>query len=416
MIRVEWLIARRYLWGGRWEGFLHVMTGFSFLGISLGVATLIIVMSVMNGFRQELTQRTLQFNSHISVVPRGHFSMQEAEAFLKKARVHPEIHHIYPVVEGQAMLVAGGHSLGVMVRGLQAEDLERKSIVSKTLLAGSLSRFLESEDGILIGIRLAEKLNLQMGDVITLIAAQGDITPFGMIPRLQTFTIQGIFNSGLFHLDKTMAFLPFREAQVFFKSEGQVSFLEAYLQHPDRAMSLLPLFRQWGKPVAYHLIPWEKAHAGLFEALQIERNVMFLILTLIIVIAAFNIISGLFMLVKDKTSDIGILRTMGVSQRSILRIFLMVGSSIGVAGALVGTTLGVLFCHYIESIRQFFQSLTGRTLFDAEFYFLSKLPAILQYEEVILIVLITLGLTFLSTFYPAWRAARLNPVEALRYG
>ncbi|MBM3610685.1 MAG: lipoprotein-releasing ABC transporter permease subunit [Alphaproteobacteria bacterium] len=417
MLSLEWRIAKRYLWGQRRERFLHVMTGFSFLGISLGVATLIIVMSVMNGFRHELTEKTLQFNSHLSVIPRGEFSLNEANSFVSWAEKQSGIHHIYPVVEGQAMLIHKDQSVGLMVRGMLDKDLRKKPLIAETLVEGSLDNFFKEneEEGILIGIRLADRLDLHAGDVVTLIAPQGSMTPFGMVPRMQSFKIQGIFNSGMFQFDKTVAFLSFASAQSFFKMNHQVSQLESYLQEPEKAETYVKLFEAWMGQGTLRFVPWTKAHSGLFEALEIERNVMFLILTLIILIAAFNIISGLVMLVKDKTTNIAILRTMGATRGMVLRIFLLVGSTIGVVGAFLGTMIGVLFCHNIESIRQFFQSLTGRTLFDAEFYFLSKLPAIINYGEVGAILAMTLILSFLATLYPAWRAANLHPVEALRY-
>ena len=265
MLNVEWRIAKRYMWGSRREGFLHVITGFSFLGICLGVATLIIVMSVMNGFRHELSHKTLQFNSHLTVMPQEELTYLDAQRFITQAQKRPGMDHIYAVVEGQAMLTHKKQSMGLMVKGLPKDDLMRKKIIADTISEGSLQDFLNDEDGLLVGIRLAESLNLRVGDEITLIAPNGNLTPFGMSPRFQSFKVSGVFNSGMYQYDKNVAFLPFETAQSFFKLDQKVSHLEIYLKDPYTAdRHIAPLHLLMGeRPMRF--ITWSKAHAAFLR-------------------------------------------------------------------------------------------------------------------------------------------------------
>jgi lipoprotein-releasing system permease protein len=300
------------------------------------------------------------------------------------------------------------------VRGLRPADLQSLTIVSKTLSQGALARF-GSGDDVIIGAGLAQKMGVRPGGSITLIAPKGNVTPFGTTPRIKTYTVAGVFRIGMTQYDTSFIFMPLSEAQLFFDSQGGVSGVEVMVTDPDNDLGMLPRLQQAsGRGV--RLVPWQETNSSFFEALQVERNVMFLILTLIILVAALNIVSGLVMLVKDKSGDIAILRTMGASRGAVMRIFLIAGASIGVTGTLLGFAIGVLFCANIENIRQALSRLTGTTLFDPTIYFLSKMPAEMDPGEVTAVVVMALTLTLLATLYPSWRAARLDPVEALRYG
>jgi lipoprotein-releasing system permease protein len=412
-LRVALPIALRYLTFRRGEGFISVIAGFSCLGICLGVATLIIVMSVMNGFRQELTGKILDFNSHISLSS-PHNNLHEPETLLQKINPLENIKFAMPVVEGQAMLSFKGKSLGVMVRGVRTQDMQNHPSLSDKVVMGSFSQFSDNPDVISVGSKLFYHLNLSPGDSITLIIPDGNITPFGKVPRLKTFHVQVVFETGMYDFDRNFVFIPFETAQRFFNMGDRFSHMELFLKDPHKAPQMLETLHTV-LDMPWSAITWQNAHASFFEAIKIERNVMFIILTLIIIIAAFNIISGLVMLVKDKTRDIAILRTMGASKGVIMAIFFSAGSLIGIVGTVGGLGLGLLFCTYIEPIRQFLQYITGATLFNPELYFLSQLPVRIEFAEVFTVVGMSLCISFLATLYPAWRAAKLNPVEALRY-
>ncbi|MBF0168194.1 MAG: lipoprotein-releasing ABC transporter permease subunit [Alphaproteobacteria bacterium] len=409
----ERMVAMRYLRARRQEGFISVIAGFSLLGIGLGVATLIIVMAVMNGFRAELLGRILGLNGHLGVYGYAN-QLSNFDPLAEAVRSIPGVVHVSPTVEGQVMVTGRNHAQGAMVRGIRAKDLMSRKVVADNF-NGSIDAF-ERGEGVVIGSRMSVKLGLGVGDTLTMIAPKGQITAFGTVPRMRSYQIVGLFNVGMYEYDSSYVFVPLEEAQVFFqlKDKEAVTHLEVVLENPD----LVPRVRsEIAQKVgdAGSVYDWQQANSSFFNAVQVERNVMFLILTLIILVAAFNIISSLIMLVKDKGRDIAILRTMGATQGMIQRIFLLSGASIGVTGTLLGVCLGLAFSLNIESIRQLLQSLTGTDLFSAEIYFLSKLPARVDSGEVIQVVLMALGLSFAATIYPSWRAARLDPVEALRY-
>ena len=408
----EWMIALRYLRAKRKESFVSVISGFSLVGIALGVATLIIVMAVMNGFRHELLSRILGLSGHVVVQGYGG-ELMNFDAAAAKVRAVPGVVRVSPVVDGQVMATANSVSRGALVRGIRRDDLLKMTTVSKTLSPGALSRF-EGGDSVIIGWRLAQQLGIGPGMTITLIAPKGNVTPFGTTPRVKTYSIAGIFNIGMSEYDSSFIFMPLEEAQLYFNLGNGVSGLEAMVAQPDAVANYTPAIAQAVGPTA-RILTWQDVNSSLFGALEVERNVMFLILTMIILVAALNIVSGLIMLVKDKGGDIAILRTMGATRGAVMRVFLIAGASIGISGTILGFAIGVLFCQNIEAIRQFLSSLTGTQLFNPEIYFLSKMPAEMDTGEVVAVVAMSLTLSLLATLYPSWRAARLDPVEALRY-
>jgi lipoprotein-releasing system permease protein len=408
----EWLLSGRYLRARRKEGFISVIAGFSFLGIMLGVATLIIVMAVMNGFRKELLDKILGLNGHLLVQPMES-PLTDWKDVADRINQVQGIRLAAPVVDGQGLASSPYNASGVFIRGIRADDLNNLTSIAKNIKQGSLEGFDEGQ-GVAIGRRLADTLSLHAGDMITLISPKGAVTPFGTTPRIKPYRITAVFEIGMSEYDASFVFMPLAEAQAYFNRNNDVSAIEVFTTNPDR----IDVFRKSvmeaaGRPV--FLVDWRQRNSTFFNALQVERNVMFLILTMIVLVAALNIISGLIMLVQDKGSDIAILRTMGASQGSIMRIFLITGASIGVVGTFTGFFVGMLICLNIESIRQFLSWLTSTELFPPELYFLSKLPAEVDFGETSAVVIMALTLSFLATLYPSWRAARLDPVEALRY-
>ena len=408
----ERMVAMRYLRARRQEGFISVIAGFSLLGIGLGVATLIIVMSVMNGFRHELLGRVLGLNGHITVLGvMGKVDDFDADA--RTIRTIPGVVSVTPEVEGQVLATANDITSGALVRGMRQDDFRKHPILAKNIVSGSLDNFT-GNDVVIVGQRLADKLRIKVGDDITLISPQGSATAFGTVPRLKTYKLAATFNVGMYEYDSSFVYMPFEAAQVFFRLKGAASFLEVVINNPDSSVEISRLIGEKHIPNIYTVV-WQRTNASFFNALQVERNVMFLILTLIILVAAFNIISSLIMLVKDKGRDIAVLRTMGATRGMVMRIFLMSGASIGIVGTVAGVVLGLVFSLNIDTIKQWIESTFHAELFSPEVYFLTHLPAIVDPMEVAQVALMSLGLSFLATIYPSWRAARLDPVEALRY-
>ncbi len=410
--RFEWMVALRYLRARRQEGFISVIAWFSLLGIALGVATLIIVMSVMNGFRQELLTRILGLNGHLSVYGQTN-AMKNYEGLSKEIRTIRGVVSVTPMIEGQVMVTARGVAQGGVVRAFRPADLAKRKIIAGNMQQGSLADF-KGKNNIVIGDRLAQKLGVRVGDKVTLISPKGTVTAFGTMPRLKAYKLVGTFSIGMFEYDSSFIFMPLEAAQIYFKLPGAVTNLEVFGNNPETAPKLgTEIMLKLGGKARVH--DWQRANASFFNAIQVERNVMFLILTLIIVVAAFNIISSMIMLVKDKGRDIAILRTMGATRGMIMRVFFLAGASVGTIGTLAGFVLGLAFAENIESIRQWIQGLTGTDLFAAEIYFLSQLPAVVNPTEVITVVVMGLAMSFAATLYPSWRAAKLDPAEALRY-
>ena len=407
----ERMVAFRYLRARRQEGFVSVIAIFSLLGIALGVATLIIVMSVMNGFRADLLGRILGLNGDLGVYAMSG-GLVDFDAAAQTVREIPGVTRVTPIVEGQVMATSETGAAGALVRGIRPDDLRSLPLLANHIIQGSLADF--SDDGVAVGDRLARRLGLAVGSSITLVSPEGTATAFGTMPRVKTYNVVALFNVGMYEYDNSFIFVPLDAAQLFFRLPDAVSGLQVFTADPDRIREQRRLI---GAALAgrVRIVDWQQANSSLFNAVEIERNVMFLILTLIIVVAAFNIISSMIMMVKDKGRDIAILRTMGASRSMILRIFVLSGASIGVIGTIAGFVLGLVFTNNIEAIRQAIQRIIGTDLFAAEIYFFTRIPARIDSGEVAAVVVMALALSFLATLYPSWRAARLDPVEALRY-
>lgn len=408
----EWMIAKRYLRAKRKESFISIVSWFSLIGIALGVATLIIVMSVMNGFHKELMSKILGLNGHLTV-SFEYTPIKDYSDAVQKIESVKGVQFAAPLVIGQVMATAESGSQGVLIRGMRPEDLVRKPLLHNQIDATELQE-LKDREGVVIGIALARILNVQKGDRIKLIAPEAGATVIGLIPRMKTYKIIDTFDVGMYEYNASTIFMNIEDAQVFLNKRDEATDIEVMVSNPEN-------MDEYKAEIAskfdhsLRMVDWGMANQSLFNALAVERNVMFLILTLIILVAVFNIISSLTMLVKDKARNIAILRTMGASSTSILRIFITCGSMIGFVGTFAGGILGVSFALNIERIRQFLQSMTGITLFDPVIYFLTKLPAQLDVSSVIIVMLMALLFSVLATIYPAMRAAKLKPAEVLRY-
>ncbi len=413
----EFLIAWRYLKSKRKDGFISIITWLSLIGISLGVATLIIVMSVMNGFREEMLSKILGMNGHITVV--SNFAgddINDYKSLSSNISNIPSIKNekikVIPIIESQVMVAANNNSQGAMLRGIDYSDIQKIEPLYNGLKGINPTQFKEGE--VLIGTTLARKLGLFEGDEITITTAKGNVTAFGTIPRIKAYTIGGLFNTGMSTYDSDFVYMPLDYAQTFLDMEGVVNYIELFIENPDDADRIGNSINKMISPM-HRTISWKRQNSSFVSALNVERNVMFLILTLIILVASFNIISSLVMLVKEKSHDIAVLRTIGASKANVMKIFFLAGSFIGVVGTISGLGLGVLISENIEIVRQFFQSLTGTKLFPDDIYFLSELPSKIDYTEVFWVVIMSLAISFLATIYPSRKAARMQPIDVLRY-
>jgi lipoprotein-releasing system permease protein len=407
----EWMLSLRYLRSRRREGFISFIAAISFLSLTIGVAALIIVMAVMNGFRKELLDKILGLNGHMLLQPIDS-PLNDWDVVTMRVSQVPGVRLAAPMVEGQALASSPYNASGVLVRGIRGGDFAKLGSIASNIRSGTLEGFDEAQ-GVVIGRRLAEQLSLQVGDNLTLVSPRGAVTPMGMTPRIKPYRVVAIFEIGMSEYDATFVFMPLAEAQAYFNRPGDVTAIEIYVDNPDRVLAFRkPISDAAQRPT--YVIDWRQRNASFFGALQVERNVMFMILTLIVLVAALSILSALIMLVKDKTQNIAILRTMGATQGAVMRVFLITGTAIGVVGTLTGFVVGTVFCANIENLRQFLSWLTNTEIFPKEFYFLSRLPAEMDVGETAAVVILALTLSFLATLYPSWRAARLDPVEALR--
>ncbi|MGI5845735.1 MAG: lipoprotein-releasing ABC transporter permease subunit [Alphaproteobacteria bacterium] len=412
--RLEKKIAFRYL-RARGRGFGSVISWVSLLGIALGVATLIVVMSVMGGFHDTLLSRIVGMNGHV-VVYHQDGAIKDFDYLIEKIKsnkiVIENTNNIIPVLEGQAMVSANGKNSGTMVRGIRMNDLERKFQKGTKIYGTPLSKIQSGQ--LIMGAPLARMLRLTINNNATLISANGGTaTAFGTMPRIQSYPVATTFFVGMYEYDSGYIFMPLETAQKFLNSPDGVSHIDLFLKNSEKTDVVRNALSD-SLPNGFVVRDWRDLNRSFVGALQVESNVMFLILLLIVIVAAFNIVSSLVMLVKDKSRDIAVLRTFGVSRNSMMKIFILCGTSIGIIGAVIGTIVGVLVAKYIEPIRQFFQWITGRDLFPSELYFLSELPSRIEFWNVFGIAFIAIALAFLATLYPAWKAAKTDPVEVLR--
>jgi len=421
----EWLLAARYLRARRREGFISVISLFSFLGILLGVATLIVVMAVLNGFRSELLDKILGFQGHASVYSADTEPLQNYKDIEQRILEIPGVVRAIPLVEGQAMASSLRSNTGALVRGISDADIGKLPSIMNDKLRTAIKEpgvidekpsfvGFEASGGVAIGSRMAWRHQLGLGSNITIISPEGPDSVVGTAPRIRDYPVVAIFQVGMSDYDENVIYMPLAEAQDYFVTDDGVSQVEVTVDNPDNIDEfVLPLHEAAGDGMVVQT--WQQRNLTFFNALAVERNVMFLVLTMIILVAALNIISGLIMLVKDKGHDIAILRTMGATRGTIMRVFFITGAAIGTVGTLAGFLVGLLICLNTENIREFITWVSGVDPFNQELYYLSRLPAKMDSWQTILIVLMSLGLSYSATLYPAWRAARLDPVEALRY-
>ncbi len=411
----ERMVAGRYLRARKGERFVSIIAIFSLVGIALGVATLIVVTSVMSGFQAELVSRILGVNGHITVEAYAGQKVTDYQPVVDKIRSLPDVASATPVLDGQALLSKeGGGSRGGLVRGIALGDLRALRPISDHIVIGSLDDFT-GDDAIVVGVGLATTYRLQIGAPLTVISPEGAATAFGTIPRVRAYKVVAVFDAGLSDYNNSVVFLPLPAAQVFFQKTNAITGIEIRLHDPDKVNTvgrdLLPLMKD--RPV--YARDWRHANDTIIGVLQVQKDTMFIVLGMIVLVAAFNVVSSLIMLVKDKRADIAVLRTIGASSSSVMRIFLMCGAFVGVSGTVIGTIIGVLFCWNIHGVQHFVERMTGGRVFDASVFMLSELPNAIDWGDVARVVALGLILSLLATLYPSWRAARTDPVEALRH-
>ena len=407
------MIAFRYIKSRRVEGFISIAAWFSLIGIMLGVATLIVVMSVMNGFRTELVDRILGINGHLVVYEKNEPYVSNYNQIINKISDIKNVIAVTPHLEGQALAKSKSTVSGVIIRGVNWSDLAAKKLLWKSLTQLTIDNYKNNQD-IIIGYRLAQRLNVNVGDFISLISPNGMETALGILPIKQNFKIGGFFDIGMYEYDNNFIFIPWKKAELFFSTKNIAHGIEIFLKDQKFTSSVsLNVKNKLGDELL--VIDWKKRNSAFMSALAVEKNVMFIILSLIILVAAFNIISSMIMLVQTKKSDIALMRTMGASKYVIIRIFVLTGSIIGFLGTFAGTILGVVISSNIEAIRNFLTTILGSDLFSAEIYFLSKLPSDIYINEVIMVICVSIILTLFASIFPAWKASRISPAEALRY-
>mgnify|MGYP001334294867 FL=1 len=404
----EWKIAFRYLRSKKKEGFISIISLFSLIGIMLGVATLIIVLAVMNGFRSELLDKILGINGHITIQSYGS-DIDRYDEIREEIGFIDNVYSVVPTIYSQVMVSSGEQTAGAIIKAINYTDIERVPKIDESL---TIDRYQDKE-GLLIGSGMARSLMLGLGDSLTLISPKGSQTPFGTTPRIKSYPITGIFNIGMSEYDSNFVYMPLQEAQKYFNKKNKVNTIEVFLDNPEQIDLALIKIREIVDGVGY-VSSWRDQNKTFFTALEGERDLMFIIVSLIVLVAGLNIISSLIMLVKDKNSDIAILRTIGASKNSIIRIFFITGSFIGVAGTTLGVIIGILFCQNIDAIRLFISKITGTELFSPEMYYLAKLPAEIDNYELLSVVTMALSFSILASIYPSWKASKIDPVEVLR--